>query len=262
MNEISVFSNEQFGELRTVIRNGQPWFVAADVCKALEISNSRMATDRLDEDEKADVSLTDTSSNGVSQSRSYTAVSEPGLYSLVLGSRKPEARQFKRWVTHEVIPAIRSHGAYLTPELTEQVLSDPDTIIRLATNLKSERAARLAAEQKIAADAHKVLFADSVSQSDDEILVGELAKLLRQNGRDIGQNRLYDQLRQDGFIMKNSTFPTQRAMDLGLFRVIERTIQQPGASPRVTKTTKVTGKGQIYFINRYALDRGFLTDIS
>lgn len=257
MDEIKVFDNPQFGNLRTVLRNGQPWFVASDVCKALDISNSRQALTRLDDDEKGVIS-TDTPGGR----QDMAAVSEPGLYSLVLGSRKPEARQFKRWVTHEVIPAIRSHGAYLTPELTEQVLSDPDTIIRLATNLKSERAARLAAEQKIAADAHKVLFADSVSQSDDEILVGELAKLLRQNGRDIGQNRLYDQLRQDGFIMKNSTFPTQRAMDLGLFRVIERTIQQPGSSPRVTQTTKVTGKGQIYFINRYALDRGFLADIT
>jgi len=258
MNKISVFSNEQFGELRSVIIDSKPWFVGRDVATILGYNNSRDALRKHVDDEDKGVANCDTPGG----TQDMTVINESGLYSLILSSKLPSAKQFKRWVTSDVLPAIRSHGAYLTPELTEQVLSDPDTIIRLATNLKSERAARLAAEQKIAADAHKVLFADSVSQSDDEILVGELAKLLRQNGCDIGQNRLYDQLRQDRFIMKNSTFPTQRAMDLGLFRVIERTIQQPGASPRVTQTTKVTGKGQIYFINRYALDRGFLTDIT
>lgn len=251
MNDLTVFQNDQFGQLRTVQKNGQPWFVAADVCRALEISNNRDAMSRLDPDEKADVALTDTSSNGVTQTRNYTIISEPGLYSLVLGSRKPEARQFKRWVTHDVIPSIRSHGAYLTPELTEQVLSDPDTIIRLATDLKKERSARIQAEQKIAEDAPKVLFADSVSNSSSDILVGELAKLLHQNGLDIGQNRLYDLLRKDGYIMKNTTIPTQYAMERGLFRVVERTIVDPGGATRITKTTKVTGKGQLYFINRY-----------
>lgn len=259
MNEISVFSNEQFGDMRTVILDDKPWFVGRDVASILGYAKPQNAiAAHVDEDDRKVAPIQGTPGG----TQDMTIINESGLYSLILSSKLSSAKQFKRWVTSEVLPSIRSNGAYLTPELTEQVLSDPDTIIRLATNLKSERAARLAAEQKIAADAHKVLFADSVSQSDDEILVGELAKLLRQNGRDIGQNRLYDQLRQDGFIMKNSTFPTQRAMDLGLFRVIERAVQQPGSSPRVTQTTKVTGKGQIYFINRYARDRGFLTDIT
>lgn len=246
MNDLTVFQNDQFGQLRTVQKDGQPWFVAADVCRALEISNHRDALSRLDTDEKG-VALTDT----LGGKQEMTVVSEPGLYSLVLGSRKPEARQFKRWVTHDVIPSIRSHGAYLTPELTEQVLSDPDTIIRLATDLKQERSARIQAEQKIAEDAPKVLFADSVSNSSSDILVGELAKLLHQNGLDIGQNRLYDLLRKDGYIMKNTTIPTQYAMERGWFRVVERTIVDPGGATRITKTTKVTGKGQLYFINRY-----------
>lgn len=246
MNDLTVFQNDQFGQLRTVQKDGQPWFVAADVCRALEISNNRDALSRLDTDEKG-VALTDTPGG----TQEMTVVSEPGLYSLVLGSRKPEARQFKRWVTHDVIPSIRSHGAYLTPELTEQVLSDPDTIIRLATDLKKERSARIQAEQKIAEDAPKVLFADSVSNSSSDILVGELAKLLHQNGLDIGQNRLYDLLRKDGYIMKNTTIPTQYAMERGWFRVVERTIVDPGGATRITKTTKVTGKGQLYFINRY-----------
>ena len=244
MNEITVFTNERFGQLRTVEKDGQPWFVSADVCKALEID--RTATRRLDEDEKGVHSMHTHGGN-----QDITIISEPGLYALSLSSRKPEARQFKRWVTHDVIPAIRKHGAYLTPELTEQVLSDPDTIIRLATDLKNERSARIQAEQKIASDAPKVLFADSVSNASNEILVGELAKLLNQNGMDIGQNRLYELMRKDGYIMKNTTTPTQYAMDRGWFRVIERTVVDPGGSTRITKTTKVTGKGQVYFINKY-----------
>lgn len=261
MNELTIFNNDNFGQLRTVMINNQPWFVAADVCRALEISNSRMAVDRLDADEKSAVSLTDTSSNGVEQRREFTVVSEPGLYSLVLGSRKPEARMFKRWITHDVIPAIRSHGGYLTPELTERVLTDPDTIIRLATDLKQERSARIEAERRIAKDAPKVLFADAVSQASNEILVGELAKMIRQNGHEIGQNRLYEQLRKDGYIMKNSTIPTQRAMEQQLFRIIERSVIQPNGTTRVTQTTKVTGKGQVYFINKYGGGEGFLPDL-
>lgn len=251
MNDLKTFTNDQFGSLRTVTIDNEPWFVAADVCKALEISNNRDAMSRLDSDEKADVALTDTSSNGVTQTRNYTIISEPGLYSLVLGSRKPEARKFKRWVTHDVIPSIRSHGGYLTPELTEQVLSDPDTIIRLATDLKKERSARIQAEQRIAMDAPKVLFADAVSSSQDDIPISELAKFLRQNGVDTGRNRLFDTLRADGYIQKFSTEPTQKAMELGLFRIVERTHLDPDGSSRLCRTTKVTGKGQLYFVQRY-----------
>lgn len=146
MKDIRIFSNEQFGQVRVVEQDGEPWFVAADVCKALEIGNSRMALERLDADEKADVSLTDTSYNGVVQDRHHSIVNEPGLYTLVLGSRKKEAKLFKRWITHDVIPSIRKHGGYLTPEMTERVLSDPDTIIRLATELKKERTRRIELE--------------------------------------------------------------------------------------------------------------------
>ena len=180
-----------------------------------------------------------------------TTVNEPGLYSLVLGSRKPEAKAFKRWITHEVIPTIRKHGMYATPETAEQILNNPDFLIKTLETLKQERAARVAAEEQIKLDAPKVLFADCVSQAETDILIGELAKLLKQNGMDIGQNRLYEKLRQEGFIMKNSTIPTQRAMELGLFHVIERSIMQPNGTTRITKTTKVTGKGQQYFVNRY-----------
>lgn len=243
-NSLQVFTSDQFGQIRTVSQGGEPWFVAADVCRALEHTNVTVALDRLDDDEKAKFNL------GL-RGGDTGCVNEPGLYSLVLGSRKPEAKAFKRWITHEVIPAIRKHGMYATPETAEQILQDPDFLIKTLQELKKERSARVAAEEQIRLDAPKVLFADCVSQADTDILVGELAKLLKQNGMDIGQNRLYEKLRAEGFIMKNSTIPTQRAMEMGLFRVIERSIMQPNGTTRITQTTKVTGKGQQYFVNRY-----------
>ena len=243
MNEIKIFDNEQFGQIRVIDQNGEPWFVAADICRVLEISNPSMAIDRLDDDERAKFNLG-------RQGMGY-AINKPGLYALVLGSRKPEAKAFKRWITHEVLPAIEKHGMYATPEMAEKILQDPDFLIKTLQELKKERSARVAAEEQIRLDAPKVLFADCVSQADTDILVGELAKLLKQNGMDIGQNRLYEKLRAEGFIMKNSTIPTQRAMEMGLFRVIERSIMQPNGTTRITQTTKVTGKGQQYFVNRY-----------
>lgn len=243
MNEIKVFTNEQFGEIRTVNQNGEPWFVAADVCRILELSNPTVATERLDDDERAKFNL--------GRQGESTIVSEAGLYSLVLGSRKPEAKAFKRWITHEVIPDIRKHGMYATPDTVEKMLEDPDTMIQILQSLKSEREARIAAEEKNRINAPKVLFADTVAQAENDILVGELAKLLKQKGVQTGQNRLYAQLRKDGYIMQDSTVPTQRAMEQGLFRVIERTISQPNGTTRVTMTTKVTGKGQIYFVDKY-----------
>lgn len=243
MNEIKIFDNEQFGQIRVIDQNGEPWFVAADICRVLEISNPSMAIDRLDDDERAKFNLG-------RQGMGY-AINKPGLYALVLGSRKPEAKAFKRWITHEVLPAIEKHGMYATPEMAEKILQDPDFLIKTLQELKKERSARVAAEEQIRLDAPKVLFADCVSQADTDILVGELAKLLKQNGMDIGQNRLYEKLRAEGYIMKNSTIPTQRAMEMGLFRVIERSIMQPNGTTRITQTTKVTGKGQQYFVNRY-----------
>lgn len=246
-NGLQVFTNEHFGPVRTFNQNGEPWFVAADVCRALDITNSRDALTRLDEDEKG-VALIDT----LGGKQGMAAVNEPGLYSLVLGSRKPEAKAFKRWITHEVIPAIRKHGMYATPETAERILNDPDFLIKTLETLKQERAARVQAEETNRLNAPKVLFADSVAQAESDILIGELAKLLKQNGVETGQNRLYERLRKDGYIMKNSTIPTQKAMEAGLFRVIERTIAQPNGTTRITATTKVTGKGQIYFVNKYA----------
>ena len=251
MNEMKVFENSDFGQIRTAIQGNEPWFVAADVCRPLEHSNVSMALDRLDDDEKAKLNL------GL-PGGDTNCVNEAGLYALVLGSRKPEAKAFKRWITHEVIPEIRRHGAYLT----EAFFSNPDTFARLAVKWRDERHARLAAEEqarekqkKIEADAPKVLFADSVAASRSEILVGELAKLLRQNGVPIGQNRLFQRMREDGFLINRRgtdyNTPTQKSMEMGLMCIKETAITHADGHVTVNRTPKITGKGQVYFINRY-----------
>lgn len=249
MNELRVFENSEFGRVRTIDQNGEPWFVAADVCRALDVGNSRQALTRLDEDEKGVISNDTPGGN-----QEMSIVNEPGLYSLVLGSRKPEAKAFKRWITHEVIPAIRKHGAYATPEMVEKMLGDPDVMIRTLTALKEERQKVEKLAAKVEEDKPKVLFADSVSASKQCILVGELAKLLRQNGVNVGQTRMFERLRNEGYLHKGGNqknMPTQRSMELGLFEIVERPIINPDGSVRVTRTPKVTGKGQVYFINKY-----------
>lgn len=257
MNDMQVFTNNMFGQVRVVQRDGEPWFVAADVCKALEIGNSRQAIVRLDDDEKGVIS-TDT----LGGQQQANIVNEPGLYTLVLGSRKPEARLFKRWITHEVIPSIRKSGGYIAGQET---LSDDELMARallVAQNtikLREERIKTLehsntALEAKVEADAPKVLFADSVAASSQSILIGELAKILRQNGIDIGQNRLFERLRKEGYLGTYGEYyniPTQRAMDLKLFEIKKRAINSPDGRNIVSTTVKVTGKGQQYFVNRY-----------
>ena len=247
MNEIQIFTGA-FGTIRTVTLNNEPYFVGKDVADILGYSNSRKAiADHVDDEDKG-VTKCDTL-GGVQE---LTVINESGLYSLILRSQLPTAKQFKHWVTSEVLPTIRKHGMYATPQTLEQMLNDPDSMIKVLQTLKEERTARLQAEETNRINAPKVLFADSVAQADTDILIGELAKLLKQNGVETGQNRLFAKLREDGYIMKNGTTPTQRAMEMGLFRVVERSITQPNGTTRITQTTKVTGKGQIYFVNKYA----------
>lgn len=249
MNELKVFDNPTFGQVRSILKDDEPWFVAADVCRALEHSNVTVALDRLDDDEKAKFNL------GL-RGGDTGCVNEAGLYSLVLGSRKPEAKAFKRWITHEVIPSIRKHGAYMTPEKLQEVLLSPDTLIQLASNLKEEQEKNKRLTAKVEQDAPKVLFADSVACSNSEILVGELAKILKQKGMDIGQNRLFEKLRQDGYLVRRKgsdyNMPTQRSMEMGLMRIKETSITHADGHVSVSRTPKVTGKGQIYFVNKYA----------
>ncbi len=250
MNEMQIYENSQFGSIRVIDQGGEPWFVAADVCRALEIQNHRDVFSRLDDDEKG-VALIDT----LGGQQKMSTVNEPGLYSLVLGSRKPEAKAFKRWITHEVVPAIRKHGAYMTPATVEVILSDPDTMIRLLQELKTERQQREALEERAEADRPKVLFADAVAVSGSTVLVGELAKILKQNGVEIGQNRLFSWLRRNGYLIcrrgTDHNMPTQYSMELGLFEIKETAVTHSDGHVTISKTPKVTGRGQQYFITKF-----------
>ena len=241
MNELQVFKNEEFGEIRTVEQGGDTWFIANDVCRALELDNSRQALSRLDEDEK-DVTLNDT----LGGMQTMAIINESGLYSLVLSSRKPEAKAFKRWITHEVLPAIRRTGSYSNQPTGGKLLAMAVLEAQKLLEAKDEEIARMKPKE---------IFADSVASSHSTILIGELAKILKANGFETGQKRLFETLRQDGFLIKRKgsdyNMPTQKAMELGLFEIKETVINNPDGSIRVSKTTKVTGKGQIYFVNRY-----------
>lgn len=247
MNQLQSFMYDSH-QVRTVVIDDQPWFVAKDVCEVLEISNPSDALKRLDEDERARFNL--------GRQGETNIVNEPGLYSLILGSRKPEAKQFKRWITHEVIPTIRKHGAYMTPETLKQTMQDPDYLIGILNGLKKEQEARKRLEQQIVLDKPKTLFADAVATSNDCILIGQLATLLKQNGVNIGQTRLFNYLREEGYLCKSGdrkNLPTQRAMELKLFEVKEFTVHG-NSGIRIRHTPKVTGRGQIYFLNKFLND--------
>lgn len=251
-NELSVqvFQNAEFGEIRVINQNGEPWFVAKDICDSLGLSQVSRAVSSLDNDEKNTLTI----SKGIKGNPNKVVISESGFYKLSMKSRKPEAKKFQRWVTHEVLPSIRKHGGYLTPQKIEEVLTDPDTIIQLATTLKEEQARRKALEAENQVMQPKALFADAVAASHTSILVGELAKLLKQNGVEIGQNRLFRWLRENGYLMKTGSsynMPTQRSMEQELFEVKETSITHSDGHITVQKTPKVTGKGQQYFINRF-----------
>lgn len=247
MNELKIFSNEEFGEVRTVTIEGEPYFVAKDITGVLGYSNSRKAIgDHVDEDDKG-VTKCDTL-GGV---QDMVIINESGLYSLILSSRLPSAKRFKRWVTSEVLPSIRKHGMYAAQEL----LDNPDLLISVAQELKAEREKNKALEAENQRMKPKEIFADAVSVADTCILIGELAKILKQNNIEIGQNRLFDWMRQNEYLIRRKgtdyNMPTQKAMDLGLFQIKERTINNPDGSVRITKTVLVTGKGQQYFINKF-----------
>lgn len=236
--------NFEGNQLRTVEKNRETWFVAKDACDILEIGNVSDAVRRLDEDEKGIVSI-DTPGG----TQNVMAVTESGLYGLILGSRKKEAKSFKRWIKHEVLPSIRKHGAYMTPATIEKTLTDPDFLIQLAQRLKDEQAARIAAENKLDYQRPLVAFAETCMDSDRNMLVREVAKLASKNGIMVGERRLYNKLREWGMVCQNSTEPTQRAMELGIFEVIKGVKQTPKGA-RDWETTKVTPKGQAYIINR------------
>lgn len=250
MNDIQIF-NYSGNEVRTIQKDGEPWFVLKDVCDVLGLTTPARVAERLDGDEVSQTHLTDS----LGRTQPTTIINESGLYNVILRSDKPEAKPFRKWVTAEVLPSIRKHGAYMTENTLENMIASPEFGIKLLTALQEEREQRVKLEAKVESDAPKVLFADAVNASHTTILVGELAKLLKQNGKDIGQNRLFAYLRDNGYLIKRSgrdyNMPTQRSMERGWFTIKERTVQEPNGSISVKKTPLVTGKGQQYFINLF-----------
>lgn len=263
MNDIKIFESSEFGKVRTTEINGEPYFVGKDVARILGYENqNRDITRHVDDEDR--VMLTETQyQNGIEfdykqlGQRGGWLINESGLYSLILSSKLPKAKEFKHWVTSEILPSIRRHGAYMTDDILAKTIENPDFLINLLTEMKEEKQRRITAEEKIKADRSKVLFAESVEVSKGSILVGDLAKLIKQNGYEIGQKRLFEWLRANGYLMKSGNsynMPTQYAMELGLFEVKEHVINNPDGSVRVTRTPKVTGKGQRYFINKFLGD--------
>ena len=250
MNAPQIFTHEAFGRIRAVERGGQPWFIAKDVCDCLDIRTNDVANS-LDEDEKGYESVV--SLGGAQQT---LIISEPGLYSLILRSRKPEAKAFKRWLVHEVIPTSRRHGVYATPQTVEAMLNDPETTIKILTALKEERAQRQVLEARAEADRPKIVFAESIEVARTSILVGEMAKLIKQaTGHDIGQNRFFEWLRDRGYLHKSGSqrnMPTQRSIDAEWMEIKEGTRIGSSGECHITRTTKITGRGQIYFVNLFA----------
>lgn len=247
LNDLQIFKSEDFGEIRTVTINNEPWFVGKDVAVALGYKNTADAIGKhVDTDDKL------TSQIAIAgQRRDVTVINESGLYSLILSSKLESSKKFKRWVTSEVLPSIRKHGVYAVDEL----LNNPDMAIKAFTALKEEREKNKILQAENQRMRPKEIFADAVAVSDDAILIGELAKIIKQNGQEIGQNRLFEWLRKNNYLIsRNGTdynMPTQKSMELKLFRIKERTINNPDGSIRITKTVLVTGKGQQYFINKF-----------
>ncbi len=251
--------------VRIVMKEGNPWWVAKDVCDLFGETNRNRAMQALDEDEKGYTQM-----NTPGGMQRVAIVDESGLYSLLLVMQPSKARgvsaeyitqrevklkSFRRWVTHEVLPSIRKHGAYLTPQKIEEIILNPDTVIQLAQTLKAEQEKVKALEAQAAEDAPRVLLAKAIETSVGSILVGDFAKILKQNGIDIGQNRLFAQLRERGYLIKKKgdswNMPTQQYMNKGYFEVKESTIYRPNGDVVLTKVTKITGAGQLHLINAF-----------
>ena len=256
MNDIQVFNSEQFGEVRTAGTAQEPIFCAADICRALGYNNGRDAISR--HCDEGDVVKHDTpTTSGV---QTMTFVNESGLYSLIFGSKLESAKQFKKWVTSDVLPSIRKHGMYATEATVENMLNDPENAILMLQAYQRERKERLAAQQQVEKleaqaieDKPKIIYADAVKGSTSSCLIGELAKMIAQNGYPIGEKRLFQWLRDNHYLCsygERFNQPYQQYIEQGLFTMKQNVFSVDGEM-RTRNTTKVTGKGQIYFINKF-----------
>lgn len=233
--DLQIFSSEEFGEIRVIEKDGEPLFVGKDIAEILGYSNPQKALrDHVDQFDRG-VNELDTPGG----KQKMIVINESGLYSLIFGSKLDSAKKFKQWVTSEVLPTIRKHGAYMTDEVIEKVLMDPDTIIQLATQLKQERNKRIDAER----------FNNQIAASENSLLVREVAKVVSKKGITIGEKRLWTKLREWGLIFKNSTEPKQEYVDRGYFEVTEG-VKENSSGIFTYRTTKVTGKGQVYIVKR------------
>lgn len=251
MNNIQLFTSAEFGDIRTIKDADAIYFVGKDVAEILGYTNTRKAlADHVDpEDKKDGVTIRDS----IGRDQTPVVINESGLYSLVLSSKLPSAKKFKRWITSEVLPALRRQGGYMLTNANET----PEQIMARAIKIADEALKRK--DALIEELTPKALFCDAVSVSKNTCLIGELAKLMRQNGVDIGQNRLFERLRQDGYLCRhgsNHNVPTQRAVDMGLFVIKETVISHADGHTTLQRTPKVTGKGQRYFIEKYVLNGG------
>lgn len=254
MNNLRIFNSSEFGEIRTVVVDNEPMFCLADVCKALEISNAGNVKHRLSE---KGIHSVDTLTKGGTQALTY--INEPNLYKTIFQSRKESAERFTDWVTSEVLPSIRKNGGYIAGQenMTDDELLEKAVLV--AQKKIAERDKIIEQQrQKLEADKPKTIFADAVSASHTSILIGDLAKLICQNGYQIGQKRLFQWMRDNGYLIKSGSsynMPTQRYVEQGLLEVKESNVQNPDGSVRITRTTKVTGKGQVYFVNKFLVER-------
>lgn len=262
MQELQIFKSNEFGEVRTVTIDNEPWFVGKDVATALGYSNTKDALiSHVAEEDKRILKRSEIATienrlpkdvfpvnfvSGDIPNRGLTIINDSGLYALIFGSKLESAKRFKRWVTSEVLPAIRKTGGYQmqAPQgkelLALAVLEAQKTIEEQTAQIERMRP--------------KEIFADAVAASKQSILIGQLAKLICQNGHEIGQKRLFKWMRENGYLMKSGSdynMPMQRYVEQGLFEIKESSIANPDGSTRITRTTKVTGKGQQYFINKF-----------
>lgn len=244
MNEVQIFNFKE-NSVRTQYASDEVWFCLKDVCDILDIRNQNNVVTRLNQ---KGIHTMETPTNGGIQKLNF--INESNLYKVIFQSRKPQAEEFTEWVTGEVLPTIRKTGSY-SLQKDSYMIEDP---IERAKRWIEEQEERKALENENKAMKPKARFAEAVSASEESILIGQLAKIIKQNGVDIGQNRLFQWMRDNDYLIKNGmryNQPTQKAMELGLFEVKERTVNNPDGSVRITFTTKVTGKGQVYFVNKF-----------